>query len=79
MVAGERIERSPNGYEPFHRPLIVTRSNLVKEQIKRPESFDPGLLKNFVDSRDLWRSSCGHFDRTDDFCDRREMESAYHV
>jgi hypothetical protein len=30
MVAGERIERSPNGYEPFHRPLIVTRN--IKEQ-----------------------------------------------
>jgi hypothetical protein len=39
LVAGERIERSPNGYEPFHRPLIVTRSNLVKEQNKKAGIF----------------------------------------
>jgi len=57
----------------------LTNYLIFKEQkIKRPESFDPGLLKLLADSRDLWRTSRGHFDRAGRFCIRHEMESAYH-
>ena len=76
MVAGERIERSPNAYEAFHRPLIVTRNKIGSGQLNRTTVTRSSGVGS---TTELGRSGALCQNRTDlsDIPNRRIASNAY--
>jgi hypothetical protein len=76
MVAGERIERSPNAYEAFHRPLIVTRNRIGSGQLNRTTVARSSGVSSPIE---LGRNGAPCQNRTDlsDLQDRRIASNAY--
>jgi hypothetical protein len=76
MVAGERIERSPNAYETFHQPLIVTRKRIGSGQLSRTTVTRSSGVGSPIE---LGRNGALCQNRTDlsDLQDRRIASNAY--